>query len=445
MQIVNIICDCNINFNRLKYVIDFINEHPLCPNGVKLLLNSGNEGYIKIYYTVENESGYIIPVQNLLFSNKKEFTGDLFINEYEFNGNKYYSVEKIGKLPYFFNVENIFAFDIFEAIFFHISRYEEYFFSKNHLDKHGRMKSGAQLLVKNNLHHIPVVDHLISGFFESLGFDIQERRTDFNLTHDIDIIRKFDSNFKLVKSIGRVLLMGLGIKGVKKIVNSFIISKKDKTRDPYYTYEWLFREENYFKKKIVFLVAGGKTRQDLYNKNYLKELPDIIQKAKDKSYDIGLHPSYNAYNYKLMFEKELKLLKSESKNDIKYVRIHFLRLDLQKTFNIIEDLGFEYDSTLGYNDEIGFRCGTGFEYFPYNFEEEKRWEFKELPLVIMDSALLKSCKDDNTCFEEKIDNFLGWNKYNTQITFNFHNSTFDRIKISEKIRNSYIDLIKLTK
>ncbi len=434
---INIVCNEDINNNRLNYVIDFINNHPLKPLGVKLFLNVNLNDSDIIYYTNENVQGKIIPLQNLFFSNKKIPQVNLFANEYLLGDEKYYSVEKIKKLSYFFNVENVFAFDIFETIFFHISRYEEYFFSKNHLDKHGRMKSSEQLLVKTKLHYIPVVDHLVYGFFKILNFDMEKRKTDYTLTHDIDIIRKFSGFLKLPKSIARILLMGYGIKGVYNIVNSYFQSLKNKNNDPYYTFEWLFRKEDYFINKIVFFVAGGNTRQDLYNKYYLKELPEIIRKAKINNYEIGLHPSYNAYADEKMLKTEQELLLNFTKRRIKFIRMHFLRLDLTKSFEIIENIGFEMDSTLGYNDTIGFRAGTGFEYYPYNFGEERKWKFKELPLIIMDSALLKNCKGNPDCFEEKLIEFLKLNKFNTHICFNFHNSTFDSNKSLHKIRVFY--------
>ncbi len=441
---LNIICKEDINLNRLKYVIDFINDHPLKPMGLNLLLNNSIESSRAINYTNDNISGNIIPVQNLFFSKNKEISNELYINEYYLDYDKYYSVENIQKLPYFFYVGKIFAFDIFETIFFHISRFEEYFFSDRHLDKHGRMKSAAQLLVKNNLHHIPVVDQLVFGFFKMLGYNTEKRKTDFTLSHDIDIIRKFSGPLKLPKSIIRIILMGQGVKGVFHIVKSYFKALKNKEEDPYYTYEWLFRDEDYFKNKIVFFVAGGKTRQDLYSNYYLKELPSIIEKAKKNNYDIGLHPSYNAFIDKSMMRDELELLEIIAKEKISRVRMHFLRLNIHKTFEIIEELGFEYDSTLGYNDDIGFRCGTGFEYYPYNFLEERRWKFKELPLIIMDSSLLKSCVGDPACFNSKVNDFLKLNKFNTHINFNFHNSTFDNYKTGKKLRNFYIDLFNLT-
>ncbi len=300
------------------------------------------------------------------------------------------------------------------------------FLSRGDLDKHCRMNQDSQFLIKNNLHYQPVVDRLIFEFFKNLNYDIKNQKSTYILTHDIDIIRKFSGMLKLPKSIVRILLMKKGIKGVMHIIKSYFRAIKNKELDPYYTFDWLFTDNNQYLEKIVFFVAGGKSRYDLFNKSYLKEMPGIIRKAKSKGYDIGLHPSYFAFDNKKMFETEKKLLESVAGIPMKYTRSHFLRLDIQKTFEIIEILGFEYDSTLGYADDIGFRCGTGYSYHPYNFLQERKWTFKEIPLMIMDSALMKKSDQNTELFYQKYTDFIKNNINNTNITINIHNSTFEQ-------------------
>ena len=101
------------------------------------------------------------------------------------------------------------------------------------------------------------------------------------------------------------------------------------------------------------------------------------------------------------------------------------------------------DSTLGFPDIIGFRCGTGFKYFLYDFENEKQSLIKELPLIVMDSSLLYMyCKNNSSCFRKNCIDFIDSNRFNTHITFNFHNTTFDRsLKSRTGMINIYSELI----
>jgi hypothetical protein len=63
------------------------------------------------------------------------------------------------------------------------------------------------------------------------------------------------------------------------------------------------------------------------------------------------------------------------------VRMHWLYFD-EGSPRMLEAAGFDYDSSWGYNDAIGFRAGT---LQPFRFPRTTR--LLELPLAIMDSAL----------------------------------------------------------
>lgn len=63
------------------------------------------------------------------------------------------------------------------------------------------------------------------------------------------------------------------------------------------------------------------------------------------------------------------------------IRMHWLYWK-ESSPTILEEAGFTYDSTFGYNDAIGFRAGTTQPFCPLNAEH-----LLELPLNIQDSAL----------------------------------------------------------
>ncbi|MBK8349317.1 MAG: hypothetical protein IPL08_17520 [Saprospiraceae bacterium] len=70
----------------------------------------------------------------------------------------------------------------------------------------------------------------------------------------------------------------------------------------------------------------------------------------------------------------------------------------------------------------------------YNFELEKPYNFIEIPLVVMDMAIIHQVGWDADLFKKHLDAFLLKNNHFTQITFNFHNSTFDPV---------FVDAVKL--
>ena len=63
------------------------------------------------------------------------------------------------------------------------------------------------------------------------------------------------------------------------------------------------------------------------------------------------------------------------------VRMHWLYYD-ERTPALLEEAGYSYDSTFGYNDAIGYRAGTTQAFRPLDAER-----LLELPMHIMDTAL----------------------------------------------------------
>jgi hypothetical protein len=63
------------------------------------------------------------------------------------------------------------------------------------------------------------------------------------------------------------------------------------------------------------------------------------------------------------------------------VRMHWLYFS-EASYQILEDAGFPYDSTVGYNETIGFRAGTMQVFRPLGMQR-----LMELPMHIMDTAL----------------------------------------------------------
>jgi hypothetical protein len=140
-----------------------------------------------------------------------------------------------------------------------------------------------------------------------------------------------------------------------------------------------------------------------------------------------------------MMTEELQILTSITSLNIKYIRQHFLRFDIRHTGFILDELDIKNDSSLGFRDKIGFRCGTGFPYQLYNFKKECAFKFKEIPMIIMDIAAMRESQWDSQQFVQLITNFLETNKANTHITFNFHNSFFDPVLIDiEYIKKWYL-------
>jgi peptidoglycan/xylan/chitin deacetylase (PgdA/CDA1 family) len=90
-------------------------------------------------------------------------------------------------------------------------------------------------------------------------------------------------------------------------------------------------------------------------------------------------------------------------HEIVSVRQHYLHYDIRITPAVHATAGFKYDSTLGFNDNIGFRFGTSYPWHLYDLKAEKELPIMEIPLIVQDGAMLNPDKgmrlDEETAFQ----------------------------------------------
>ena len=110
----------------------------------------------------------------------------------------------------------------------------------------------------------------------------------------------------------------------------------------------------------------------------------------DKGWEIGLHASMNSYlKLERLEEEKYKLETILGGKKVKGIRHHYWRLgnDIDTTHKHHFDSGFEYDSSLGLNDSIGFRSGTMWPYKLLNDSLDKTKSFYQIPPTIMDGNI----------------------------------------------------------
>ena len=89
---------------------------------------------------------------------------------------------------------------------------------------------------------------------------------------------------------------------------------------------------------------------------------ELIRTIVNRGHEIGYHAGYDTYLDEELTKKEVHLLRTIlEKNNIKTTinggRQHYLRWRTPDTFRNWEAAGMKYDSTLGFADMPGFRCG----------------------------------------------------------------------------------------
>ena len=319
-----------------------------------------------------------------------------------------------------------------------LTRWEEYV-NKNR-DNHDRFPAYESLAYKNNFLDRPVVNEyveMLKNMLLHLGLNRKLKNKNYQLilTHDVDELIMWKS----WKQVFRVALGDIvkrkDIKLSFSRVKDYILIQQGKIKDPFDTFDWLMdKSESIGVKSRFYFMSGGVTEFDNRYKIDDKKTIKLINHIKNRGHVVGIHPSYNAYNDIIQFKKEKEALEKASNCKIEEGREHYLRFEVPTTWQIWEDNGMKVDSTCGYADKEGFRCGTGDEFSVFNILSREKLKLKERPLVYMDDNRLKGERIyDKKLLLKNISSLIEKSKkYNSTYTLLFHQSIFATEEIDYK-------------
>ncbi len=110
------------------------------------------------------------------------------------------------------------------------------------------------------------------------------------------------------------------------------------------------------------------------------DIADQLKPVQAAGCEVGLH-GIDAWCDSATGSEERKRVASVTGTSVRGVRMHWLFFD-ERAPARLEEAGFAYDSTFGYNETVGFRAGT-----MQAFRSMAADRLLELPLAIMDTAL----------------------------------------------------------
>jgi hypothetical protein len=129
--------------------------------------------------------------------------------------------------------------------------------------------------------------------------------------------------------------------------------------------------------------------------NYRVESKEVIALAKrlqSMGMEIDVHGSYTSLDTSDGLAREFGILQEHGFRPLGS-RQHWLRFSLDRLIPAVERAGALFDTSLGWQNRIGFRAGACFPFPPYNFAEKRPARFLELPLAVMDQALPPKAED----------------------------------------------------
>jgi hypothetical protein len=292
----------------------------------------------------------------------------------------------------FANDENKIPFDLFSAVFYMVSRYEEYLPFVP--DKHGRYEARQSISVNKNFLHLPVVELWCKQLAVELGIydlckGIQPSNYHFQLTIDIDRAWKY-KNSGILRNTA-ILIRDL-LKFKYSLFKRRVHVLLNLHSDPYDNFEYLNNIQTQLKEKIIYFILCSKpARYDDNLSTDNKLFRQLINKLFNRAI-IGIHPSYQSNESFEILKSEHSTLEEIIKQKVFHSRQHFLKLIFPGTYWRLIKLGILHDYTMGYSDKCGFRAGIARPYFFYDLSAEKQTDLRIIPFQIMDRTLLSYLK-----------------------------------------------------
>lgn len=278
-------------------------------------------------------------------------------------------------------------FDVFAAVFFLLSRYEEYGNTKH--DEHGRYAHEMSVAYQNGFLEIPLIDKWRMQLFRLLNIALNKQVFTNQITIDIDHAYRY-RGLKATRWL---------LKWMKSLLQFRLVDVKEQlavafgnTQDPYDTFaEIKLLCDSHHAQPIFFILMDGKTQFDKQIKIQSVVFEDLVRNISTWG-KIGIHPSYETMQDKKAMASEKQELELILSKKVSHSRQHYLRYALPQTMKGLIGCDIVHDYGLGYSKHVGFRASTSFPINWYNLLEEQTTSLILHSTIVMDTTLRYAMK-----------------------------------------------------
>jgi hypothetical protein len=332
--------------------------------------------------------------------------------------------------------------DIFATCFLMISRLEETL-QGIALDDHKRFPATESIAYKYGFLERPIADEYVEMLWNmmiDLDSSLTRKKRDFKKFITCDVDWPFDpiryslkqtilsSTADLIKRKSIPLAV---CKWKNYLCNLLGIDCRDDNRD---NISWIMDVNEKAGNKVAFYFITFQTSNFDSKFNFdSKEMRDLFQEINTRGHELGLHPGYHCFNDSEHFQNSSIKLKSVLKEEninqkILGGRMHILRWDPLITPTLWDENGFDYDSTLIFAEQSGFRCGTCQEYSMFDLLSRKPLKLKQRPLINMECTIIEERYEglgETQSAELRFMQFMAiCEKFNGTYTLLWHNTNF---------------------
>ncbi len=376
---------------RLRYVADFLNQY----YGPHFALTSDEEKYRAATASVRINHSYHRIHPGELFIHAHVLLTESAIRPVKADCFSQVAVDGKGHYKAFFRAEGDLGFDIFAALFYLITRYEEYL--PHRKDVYGRFDHTSSLAYREGFLEQPLVNTWLEDFRSRLvqmgAKDLEQPAQAFRFlpTYDIDMAWSY-RNKGFGRNAGGLLRLLLRFRFGQAARRLAVL--RGKRPDPFDVYDWLdgLHEARSLHPIYFFLVAKERGKHDKNIDVDHPEFGELVRRIASK-YAIGLHPSWHSGDHPALLARERSTLESMSEQKVVYSRQHFLRFDLPSTYQRLLENGITEEYSMGYGTVNGFRASIATPYYWYDLKNDAPTKLLLHPFCFMDA---------NAFYEQKL-------------------------------------------
>ncbi len=358
-----------------------------------------------------------------------------------------YVVEYRDEVPMFFTTPT--GHDLLAAIFFQLSRAEEYEDFAG--DAHGRFPASESHALRNGYLGRPVVREWAAALASGLMAEFPDLPPPFvhpfmfRPSYDIDLLWAWKHRGWRGPAAGlRDLLTG----HLRRAWQRFTTSSKD---DPYNTLAFLETlhaspsgaSQPRLEPIYFWLLANNQDRRDPNPYPIPEEQIEVMRQIASQ-HQVGIHPSYLSSERPDLIAKEAARLFEVTKRTVQRSRQHFLRFRLPETYRSLRDSGITHEYSMGYADAVGWRAGTNLPFFWYDLEREEATGLMVHPFAAMDVTLKNYLKlSPEAALQEVIELAKMVQPLGGDFMLLWHNSSFAEGYGWDGWRKTYAEVVKV--
>ncbi len=340
----------------------------------------------------------------------------------------------------------VFSGDIFQFLVGQLYRAEEYLAQHRDESLHGQSK--CMLGETFKFFDRPVCDLWMKFLFEHLFAEKLEgnalcsvwgrKGPSVWLTHDVDIMRHWTPK----RSLWQVANLPIKVWSSKGRRETFeMIRSWREVSDPRDCLAKITALEEKIPSNFFFLGLPHDhlgPRYDMVKNRYQKSLKAVVAKGKE----VGLHGSPLHLDKENTLPREADRFRQVFEFTPLHSRQHFLMWDIRKTPHWQVEVGLQTDSTLGFNNRSGFRCGTAMPFLWYDLENNEELSLLQIPLIIADHQLHGFYRQGRQAVLDELNRYYRHSSKGQGIlTALFHNMYFSGIEYPEfgEIYSEWLD------